>query len=289
MKPAAIKILFLSANPVDTSSLHLDEELRLINERIRSGEHRKLFDVRCEPAMRATDLPRALMEHQPQVVHFSGHGAKSGELLLKRDGDLRAHPIPPATLSLIFSVLKGSLQCVVLNACYSEAQAHVIAQHVPCVVGMSRAVPDATAIAFAGGFYEAMAFGRSVAEAFQLGLAHIELSPNTRAASSEIPRLLVQPGVCAETLVLARSQPPLVTPEGSEISRAQIRRLLGAQIPTPDFEQFCIDYFFDVYHRFGSGMDRIARTNLLLQLKEPGELLQALRDYLSIHSLHPQA
>lgn len=287
MKRSAIKVLFLSANPTDTSALQLDEELRLINERIRGGEYRSLFDVRCEPAMRAIDLPRALMEHRPQIVHFSGHGTDSGELLFKREGDLRAQPVPLTTLSLVFSVLKDSVQCVVLNACFSELQAKAIAQYIPCVVGMSRAVPDSTAIAFAGGFYEALAFGRSVADAFQLGLAHVELSPQADAASSEIPRLLVQPGVDARRLSLMQPVPqPGPRPEkvllGDEgLSRPKLRQLLDRQVPPPDFDRFCIDYFREVHARFSSGMDRVAKTNLLFQLKTPEEILRALQDYVS--------
>ncbi len=45
---------------------------------------------------------------------------------------------------------------VCLNACYSEKQAHAIAQHIDCVVGMSDAVGDESAVSFSASFYQAL-------------------------------------------------------------------------------------------------------------------------------------
>lgn len=194
------KILFLTANPSNTVPLKLDEEIRLIGQRIRRGEYRKLFDIRSVPALRATDLPYELMDSAPDIVHFSGHGSEAGELLFQRDGDTAAVPIPASTLARVFKQLRDRIQCVVLNACYSEIQAAAIAESIPCVVGMSRDVPDATAIAFASGFYEALAFGKSIAEAFELGQIQVELSLPADKADSEIPRLLVRPGADASQI-----------------------------------------------------------------------------------------
>lgn len=194
------KILFLTANPANTVPLKLDEEIRLLGQRIRRGEYRKLFDIRSVPALRATDLPYELMDGDPDIVHFSGHGSEAGELLFQRDGDSAAVPIPPSTLARVFKQLRDRIQCVVLNACYSELQAAAIAESIPCVIGMSRDVPDATAIAFAAGFYEALAFGKSVAEAFELGRIQVDLTLPADKADSEIPRLLVRPGMDANQI-----------------------------------------------------------------------------------------
>lgn len=55
-------------------------------------------------------------------------------------------------------------------------QAAAIAESIPCVVGLSRAISDPAAIAFAAGFYEALAFGKTVKEAFDLGVIQLELA-----------------------------------------------------------------------------------------------------------------
>lgn len=59
---------------------------------------------------------------------------------------------------------------------------------------------------------------------------------------------------------------------------AIVRMLLERQCKTHgDFDAFCLDYFPIVYRRFTSGMDRLQRTNLLLELCGPQEVLDALR------------
>ncbi len=191
------KILFLAANPSDTTPLLIDEEIRQIEQRIRRGEYRKLFTVETAPALRATDLPLVLMEREPDVVHFSGHGSKRGELYLLSDEFRLARPVSPATLGRVFKQLGRSIKCVLLNACDSEEQAQAIVGSVPCVIAMSRAMPDPAAIAFSAGFYEALAFGKSIAEAFKLGQLQVELADPLLAEFADIPILLSQPGTDA--------------------------------------------------------------------------------------------
>jgi hypothetical protein len=67
------------------------------------------------------------------------------------------------------------LNCVVLNGCYSDVQAQVIAKHIPHVIGMNKAIGDKAAIAFAVGFYDALGAGRGVEFAFKMGCAAIQM------------------------------------------------------------------------------------------------------------------
>jgi len=64
---------------------------------------------------------------------------------------------------------------VLLNACYSEIQATAIAKSIEYVIGMTRAIGDKAAIAFAIGFYQALGGGRTIEEAYRLGCAQIRL------------------------------------------------------------------------------------------------------------------
>lgn len=63
------------------------------------------------------------------------------------------------------------------------------------------------------------------------------------------------------------------------LDRADIRQLLDWILLTgTDLDAFCLDYFPDVSNRFsGSGMDRVAKVNLLLSFHEPTEILNALQ------------
>lgn len=171
---AVIKVLFLAANPTDTGPLRLDEEVREIDQALRMTEFRDVFDIRQHWAVRATDLQELLLREQPDIVHFSGHGGQTSEIILEgNDGTMRA--VPAAALSGLFDVLQGNIRCVVLNACYSEKQARAIGQHIDFVIGMTKAVGDKSAIRFAAAFYQALGYGKDVQTAFKLGCLQIHL------------------------------------------------------------------------------------------------------------------
>jgi len=178
-----IKILFLAANPANTDQLRLGEEVRAIKERLRLADLRDEFVVEQEWAVRVTDLQAHLLRHQPNIVHFSGHGSSDGQIILE-DKAGRSKPVSPAALKRLFTTLKDNIRCVALNACYSEAQASGIAESIDCVIGMTRAVEDESAIAFAASFYQALGYGRSIQTAFELGCGQIDLERGGNADSS---------------------------------------------------------------------------------------------------------
>ena len=86
---AKVKILFLAANPTDTSALRLDKECRDVGGRIRLAEHRNRVELVSRWAVRTDDVIQALLEEQPHVVHFSGHGETSGLILEDSQGQSR--------------------------------------------------------------------------------------------------------------------------------------------------------------------------------------------------------
>jgi formylglycine-generating enzyme required for sulfatase activity len=183
-----LTILFLAADPVNMPKLQLDEEQRAIDRELRLTKHRDRFDLRVELAVRYSDLQELLLRYEPSIVHFSGHGSEAGELLLK-DASGSARPVPPEALARLFARLRGSVRCVVLNACYSERQAAAIAQSVDCVVGMARALSDEAARDFAAGFYLGLGYGRSVGDAFGFGCDRLGLGDS---GEEDTPKLLAQ-------------------------------------------------------------------------------------------------
>lgn len=197
-----IGILFLAANPVDTNRLRLGEEMRTIDERLQSSALRDSFEIDQHWAARISDLPQALLRHAPHVVHFSGHGSDKGELLFE---DV-AGSTDKASLDAIanlFGILKGNVRCVVLNACWSRAQAEAIARHIDCVIGTTKTIGDQSAISFAGGFYRGLGFGRSVQTAFELGCNEIDLNS---LGQKDIPQLICRDGVDPADVYLAPSR-----------------------------------------------------------------------------------
>lgn len=200
-----IKILFLSANPRATNAIRLDEEVREIQTWLSRAQYEctscwsnahEYLELATEWAVRVSDLPFLLQKHRPHILHFSGHGVSSSEIILE---DQAGAPIlvPAEALNKLLSILKDNIRCVVLNACYTEQQASGIAQAVDCVVGMSRVVQDRTAIQFAAAFYQALAFGRTLKQAFALGQVQAQLIGQQ---DHDVPRLITRVGVDADAV-----------------------------------------------------------------------------------------
>jgi hypothetical protein len=186
MEQKRIKILFLTANTLDTSRLRLDKEIREIDRALRQADFHDKFDIEQHWAVRVADLQGYLLRHKPHIVHFSGHGSQSSEIILE-DNFGKSAPVSIRALSKLFSVLKDNIRCVVLNACYSEKQAQAIAEHIDCVIGMSKAIGDTSAISFASAFYQALGFGRNIQTAFDLGCLQIDLD---RLGEQATPKLI---------------------------------------------------------------------------------------------------
>ena len=159
------KILILSANPLDTSRLRLDEEVREIEEGLRRA--RDEFIVESRWAVRVRDLRRALLDSEPNIVHFCGHGDVGGLILEDSNGNPTL--VSSDALAGLFELFTYRVECVFLNACYSSSQAEAIAQYIRFVIGMSKGISDRAAIEFAVGFYDALGAGKSIEEAFKFG------------------------------------------------------------------------------------------------------------------------
>lgn len=215
-----VKILFLAANPKDSSQLRLDEEIREIHAKIRAAEFRDSFDLMSRWAVRPLDLLQAFNEVQPHIVHFSGHGSRKAELVLE-DDDGNAKPVGEAALVSLFKHVRDNIRLVLLNACHSEAQARAISQQVECTVGMNVAIGDEAAIVFASTFYGALAFGRSVGQAFEQGRTALMLQG---IPEENTPVLLARPGTDALTVsfVNRKLANPVLPPIALEILQSAV-------------------------------------------------------------------
>lgn len=188
MNTTAKKILILSANPKDTNTVRLDEEVREIQTALKRANNRSLFEIVTSSAIRVDDLRRALLDYKPSIVHFSGHGEGSQGLALENDLG-QTQLVSTQALASLFKLFQENVECVLLNACYSEAQAVAIHQHIDCVIGMLTAIGDQTAIKFAVGFYDALGAGKPYDDCFELGRASIDLEG---IAESETPVIKIR-------------------------------------------------------------------------------------------------
>lgn len=168
------KILILSANPKDTNKLRLDEEVREIQAALKLAKNRDTFEIITEWAVRVEDLRRALLNYEPHIIHFCGHGAGTQGLALEDNSGV-TQLVSSESLTSLFELFRGTVECVLLNACYSEVQAQAIHQHIDYVIGMNQPIGDMAAIEFATGFYDALGAGENYDYAFSMGRASIHL------------------------------------------------------------------------------------------------------------------
>ncbi|MCU0568665.1 MAG: CHAT domain-containing protein [Oculatellaceae cyanobacterium Prado106] len=191
------RILALSANPQNTDPLRLSEEVREIDEGLKRSPHRDQFELVSKGSVRLQDFYRHMLEVQPYIVHFSGHGAGEHGIVLENDSG-KMQLLPTEQLAAMFKLFASNgLECMVLNACYSQSQAKAINQFVPYVIGMSEAIGDRAAITFAVAFYDTLGAGKTIELAFELAKAQlIEIDEDQK------PILMFNPHV-------THSHPPL--------------------------------------------------------------------------------
>ncbi|MCT7977950.1 CHAT domain-containing protein [Laspinema olomoucense] len=182
-------ILILSVNPPGTTRLRLDREVREIQATLKRSKYRDSFQIVTEGAVRVDDLRRALLEYQPAIVHFSGHGVGTEGLVLENDAG-QTQLVSNESLGNLFNLFQTKIECVLLNACYSEIQAQVIHQYIDYLIGMNQPIGDEAAIKFATGFYDALGAGEPYERCFEIGCASIALEGMDEA---DTPKLKARP------------------------------------------------------------------------------------------------
>jgi len=196
------KILILSANPRGTVKVRLDEERREIKEGLRRSKRRDHYEIETAEAVRTRDIHRAILDCEPNIVHFCGHGAGE-EGLVFEDETGQEKSVSAEALAGLFALFANQVECIVLNACYSQVQAEAIAQHINYVIGMSKAIGDRAAIEFAVGFYDALGADKDVEFAYKLGCNTIEMAG---IAEHLTPKLLTKGNKIAEQAQTMTSQ-----------------------------------------------------------------------------------
>ena len=251
------KILVIAANPDSTSGLQLSQEIRDIRDFLQKSKYRDEFDFEERIAARWEDLQRAILESKPRIVHFCGHGMGETGLVLERDN---GQPLVVSTdlLSDLFQTetIRNTVECVVLNACYSAEQAKVISRHINYVIGMGRAIPDHDAIAYAKGFYLGLGAGCSIHEAHDQGLLYMRSDGQVTSHNRDIE--IPSPLDRANTLIpelyakadLTPFSEPYGQPEGEKLKAGFIA--LNTLLSNPKIYESVVIFRADletIYHQ----------------------------------------
>lgn len=198
--PETITVLFLAANPNGTAPLQLDEEARAIQQKIRMSDYRDSVRFESRWATRSGDILQAINETNPTIVHFSGHGAPNGDLvLLNPDGSPKL--VSKEIISLAMATASDTIRLVVFNACFSEVQAQNVVNHIDAAIGMSTSIGDEAACVFAAQLYSSIGFGRSLQTSFKQAIAQLMLEG---IPEDNTPRLYVKDSMAANDIIFVQ-------------------------------------------------------------------------------------
>lgn len=196
--PQKITVLFLAANPSGTSQLSLDEESRSIQEKIRLSEYRDSIHFESRWAVRPSDIFQAINEANPTIVHFSGHGTETGDLVLSNP-DNTVKMVAKEAITAAMATVSDAIRLVVFNTCFSEAQAIDVVEHIESAIGMSDSISDDAACTFAAQLYSSIGFGRSLQSSFKQAVAGLLLE---NIPGENIPKIYSRHDVNLDDLIL---------------------------------------------------------------------------------------
>jgi hypothetical protein len=196
-----VDVLYLMANPIKRHSLRVDAEVKAVNAEVRRSKFRDNIALHQSPAADFNDILHGLNDHNPRIVHFSGHGNTGGVAM---DGGgmkkVKTNFVPFDLLGKALAATDNPPDVVVLNACESAGARKALLGSAKAIIVMKDSVTDTAAVAFATKFYGAIASGLSLQAAFDQGCVAVEAVSLDEA---DTPTLMTANGVNAKKLVLA--------------------------------------------------------------------------------------
>ncbi|MFA5504050.1 MAG: hypothetical protein WC423_01400 [Vulcanimicrobiota bacterium] len=197
--PEKITVLVLSACPLDQDRLTIDDEMRAIQKQIRASEYRDSINLESRWAVQSGDLLQAMNETGPTIVHLSGHS--DPDSFAFSDGAGGTKLISFEVLIGAMAISSDKLQLVVLNSCDSVTAAEKASAYFDFAIGMSDSIDDEAAIVFAGQFYSAIGFAKSVKESFEQAKAQLMLEG---LEGADLPQLFHKPDASPDETHLVR-------------------------------------------------------------------------------------
>jgi len=177
------RVLLVTATPTDEETLRTDREVREIGEAIRRSSNREHIQLETRQAAQISDLRRALLDRDYDLVVISGHGEAGGPVL--QDSEGRGVPLTIPVLQQMLALVP-TLQCLILNCCYSASS--INESLAPITVGMFETIEDDIAIEFSKGFFDALGAGHSIDRCIKEG----ELAVATEFGGETVPLVVLR-------------------------------------------------------------------------------------------------
>jgi tetratricopeptide (TPR) repeat protein len=188
-----LRVLALVASPRGLPLLDVDAEKQHLTEALAQPVAAGLVELVWVPEASWDGIHSQLLSGEWHILHFVGHGdydVRTDEGLIALVGaDGRADLVEAGRLATLLGDAEPTPRLVVLNSCssgetgmqdlFSGTAAALVRSGISAVAAMQFTVSDAAAIAFARGFYTAVAHGRRVDEAARSGRISILGTPGT--------------------------------------------------------------------------------------------------------------
>ncbi|MCX2931191.1 CHAT domain-containing protein [Mycobacterium sp. CVI_P3] len=228
-----LRVLGLVASPRGLPTLDVVAEQAHLSQALAGPISAGLIELVWLTQASWEAVQEKLLSEQWHVLHFIGHGdydvANDQGLIALVGSDGRANLVGADQLADLLNEAHPTPRLVVLNSCSSGEQgtqdlfsgtaAALVRSGISAVAAMQFTVSDAAAIAFATGFYTAIAHGHSVDDATRSGRVSILGAPGTLEWVT--PVLYVRGDTTVLFHVAGRSPEPMRTaaPPQTETSR----------------------------------------------------------------------
>ena len=172
---SALPVIFLAfANDRRDYLYNLTEEQNGIRNALRSAERNGLCEVVYETDTDIDKIFRTFDEYQDRIAifHYGGH-AEDYSLLLKAASGERQYARSEGLMA--FLAQQKGLQLAFINGCCSRQQAEALRDAgVPAVIGTAQPIDDQAATLLSIQFYESLAAGRTLDQAWQAAEAKVK-------------------------------------------------------------------------------------------------------------------
>jgi hypothetical protein len=149
------------------------------------------------------DILQAINELDPTIIHFSGHGTDTDDIVFQNNQG-EAQFVSKEAIIQTIAATSDKIRLVFFNTCYSFGQAKTIVQRIDTAIGMNTSIGDVAAQVFSSQFYSAIGFGFSIKKAFEQAKAAIMLE---NIGEEDTPELFTRDGLDPNEIIL-------VNPEG---------------------------------------------------------------------------
>lgn len=174
------KLFIVASNAIEDRSeeneedyIHLDEEIREIQDAIHKAVVSQQISVHQRWAARPKELVSGLLDERPDIVHITGHGG-DGYIFLQNKYEIPL-AVEKKNLLNLFKKDAFSPKVLILNSCLSKSTAKALSAVIPVCIGTSGKINPWSAKLFSGYFYRAIANGCSIKDAFDAAIAGLKL------------------------------------------------------------------------------------------------------------------